>query len=69
MEKISWGDHVTNEEVLRTTKKERNILHIQHNEKSDWIGHSLLRNCLLSHVTEGKQKGDNSNDGKTRKNR
>jgi hypothetical protein len=26
MEKISWTDHVTNEEVLRRVKKERNIL-------------------------------------------
>jgi len=26
MEKISWTDHVTNEEVLRRVKKERKIL-------------------------------------------
>ena len=31
MEKISWGDRVMNE-VLRTIKKERDILHIQDNE-------------------------------------
>jgi len=27
MEKISWTDHVRNEEVLLTVKKQRNILH------------------------------------------
>jgi hypothetical protein len=27
MEKISWPDHVRNEEVLHTAKEERNILH------------------------------------------
>ena len=26
MEKIRWTDHVTNDEVLRRVKKERNIL-------------------------------------------
>jgi len=68
MEKISWGNRVTIE-VLRKIKKERNILHTIQRRKADWICHILLRNCLLRHVTEGKQKVDNSNDGKTRKNR
>jgi hypothetical protein len=27
MEKISWEDRVTNEEVLHTVKEERNIIH------------------------------------------
>jgi len=27
MEKISWTDHVRNEEVLHRVKEERNILH------------------------------------------
>jgi hypothetical protein len=68
MEKISWGDRVTNEELQRI-KKEMNILHTIQRRKAEWIGHILLRNCLLRHVTEGKQEGDNSNDRKTRKNR
>jgi hypothetical protein len=34
--------------------------------KANWIGHILLRNCLLQRVTEGKIKGGIC-DRKTRK--
>ena len=53
MEKISWTDHVRNEEV----KEEWNILHRVKRRKADWIGHTFCRNCLLKHVTEGKVDG------------
>jgi hypothetical protein len=45
MEKISGTDHVRNEEALQRVKKEG---------KANWVGHVLLRNCLLKHVIEGK---------------
>jgi len=57
MEKISWTDHVRNEEVLLRVKKQRNILHEICKRKANWIGHILLRNCLLQRVTEGKIQG------------
>ena len=44
MEKISWTDHVRNEEVLLRV--------------TNWIGHILRRNCLLKQVIEGKVKGE-----------
>ena len=53
MEKISWIDHVRNEEVLLRVNERRNIL-----RKANWIGHILRRNCLLKHVIEGKIKGE-----------
>jgi hypothetical protein len=53
MEKISW----TNREVLHRVKDERNILHTIKRRKANWIGHILLRNCLLKHVIEGKLEG------------
>jgi len=56
MEKISWTDHVKNEEVLLRVKEKRNILHEISNRKANWIGHILRRNCLLQRVTEGKIK-------------
>jgi hypothetical protein len=57
MEKISWTDHVRNEEVLFRVKEHRNILHKIHKRKANWIGHILRRNCLLHRVTEGKIQG------------
>ena len=47
MEKISWADHVRNEEVLLRVKEQRNILHEISKRKANWIGHILRRNCLL----------------------
>jgi len=57
MEKISWTDHVRNEEVLLRVKEQRNILHEIHKRKANRIGHILRRNCLLQRVIEGKIKG------------
>jgi hypothetical protein len=57
MEKISWTDHVRNEEVLLRVKEQRNILHEIIKQKANWIGHIMRRNCLLRQVIEGKIKG------------
>jgi len=57
MEKISWTDHVRNEEVLLRVKEKRNILHEIRKWKANWIGHILRRNCLLQWVIEGKIQG------------
>ena len=58
MEKISWTDHVRNEEVLLRVNEQRNILHEIRKRKANWIGHILRRNCLLKQVIEGKIKGE-----------
>jgi len=47
MEKISWTDHVRNEEVLLRVNEQRNILHEISKRKANWIGHILRINCLL----------------------
>ena len=57
MEKISWTDHVRNEEGLRRVKEQRNILHEKSKRKAYWIFHILRRNCLVQRVIEGKIKG------------
>ena len=57
MEKISWTDHVRNEEVLLRVNEQRNILHEIRKRKANWIAHILRRNCLLQQVIEGKIKG------------
>ena len=56
MEKISWTDHVRNEEVLLRVNEERNILYEIRKRKANWMGHFLRRNCLLKQVIEGNIK-------------
>jgi hypothetical protein len=56
MGKISWTDHVRNEEVLHVVKLERNIQH-KKNREGNWICHILHSNCLLKHITEGNIGG------------
>ena len=67
MEKISWTDHVRNEEVLLRVNEQRNILHEIRKRKANWIVHILRRNCLLKQVIEGKIKGRDGSDRKMRK--
>jgi len=58
MEKISWTDHVTNEEVLLRVNEQRNILHEIRKRKTSWFGYILRRNCLLKLLIERKIKGE-----------
>ena len=69
MEKISWTDHVRNEEVLLRIKEKRNILHEIGKQKANWIGHILRRNCLIQRVIEGKIKGGREVIGRQRRRR
>jgi hypothetical protein len=39
MEKISWTDHVRNEEILLRVKEQRNILHEIRKRKANSIDH------------------------------
>ena len=57
MEKISWTDHVRNEEVLLRVNEQRNNLHEIRKRTANWIGYILRRNCLLQQVIEGKIMG------------
>jgi hypothetical protein len=57
LKKISWTDHVRNEDVLLRVKEQRIILHEIRKRKANWIGDILRRNCILQRVTEGKIQG------------
>jgi len=57
IEKVSWTDHVRNEDVLLRVKEQRNMLHEICKRKANWIGQILRRNCLLQRVIEGKIQG------------
>jgi hypothetical protein len=67
MEKISWNDHVRNEEALLRVQEQKNILHETSKRKANWIGHFLCRNCLLRQVIEGKIKGGIEVTGRRRR--
>jgi len=67
MEKISWIDHVRNEEVLLRVSEQRNILHEINKRKVNWIGHILRRNCLLQQGYWRKDKRGDRSEMKTRK--
>jgi len=56
MVKISWSDHVRNEEVLLRVKEQRNILHEISKRKANWIGHILSINFILQQVIKEKIK-------------
>jgi hypothetical protein len=58
MNKISWTDHVRNKEVSLRVNEQTNILYEIRKRKANWIGHILLRNCLLNQVIKGKKKGE-----------
>jgi hypothetical protein len=53
--------------LLLAVNEQRNILHETSKRKANWIGHILCRNCLLQRVIEGKIKGGDRSDRKTRK--
>jgi hypothetical protein len=48
MEKISWTLRVGREELLHRVKEEMNILLTIKRRKTNWIGHTLPRNCLMT---------------------
>ena len=65
MEKISWTDHVRNEDVLIRVTEQRKILHEIRKRKDNWVGHILKLPCKTGY--RRKDKGRDGSDKKTRK--
>jgi Reverse transcriptase (RNA-dependent DNA polymerase) len=57
IQKISWTDRVTNEEVLRRVNEKRCIIEQIMKRQRNWIGHVLRGNSLLRETIEGRIKG------------
>ena len=47
MEKISWLDKVTNEDVLKKGNESKNMLNVIRQRKRKWIGHVLRHDEFL----------------------
>jgi hypothetical protein len=63
----SVGSNCNNSIIVLRVKEQRNILHGISKRKANRIGHILCRNCLLQWVIEGKIKGGDRSDRKTKK--
>ena len=57
MEKISWTEKISNEEVLRRIGEERQLMSLIRTRKHKLIGLSMRGEELLKEVIEGKMKG------------
>jgi len=55
MEKISWMDKVTNEDVLKKVNESKNMLNVIRQRKRKWIG--LRHDEFLQEIFEGRMKG------------
>jgi hypothetical protein len=66
MEKISWTDHVRNEDSLLRVEEQRNILHEIRKRKANWIGHFCVETAFYNGLLKKDTRGDIS-DRKTRK--
>ena len=54
MEKITWPEKVTNEQVIKRLDEKRTLLNNMLRRKANWIGHILRRNFLFHDVVEGQ---------------
>jgi len=57
MEKISWVDKISNEEVLQRINETKTMLDTIRKCKHVWLGHVLRYKSLLHDITEGRMKG------------
>ncbi|XP_047482497.1 uncharacterized protein LOC125034639 [Penaeus chinensis] len=57
LEKISWTEKVTNEEVLLRIGEKRTLISIIYNRQKKWIGHVMRHQGLLRDVIEGRLHG------------
>jgi len=57
MERISYMDKVTNEDVLKRVDEDRSILNGIWQRKHRWIGHVLRHDSFLHGIFEGRTVG------------
>lgn len=57
MERVSWTEHKSNEEVLKKVEEERSLMNTIRTRQKNWMGHILRGNSLQRDIVEGKMEG------------
>ena len=57
MEKISWTENISNEEVLKLVEEERSLLTITRKRQRNWMGHIMRGDSLQREIIEGRMEG------------
>ena len=57
IQRVSWTERKTNEEVLKTVGEERRLVKTIVERKKKWIGHILRGKGLMKDVLEGRMEG------------
>ena len=57
IEKISYTEHITNEEVLNRVSETRVLIETILRRKKNWIGHVLRGEGMMKEIIEGKFDG------------
>ena len=57
MERVKWTDKIKNAVVLERVREGRMILELIRKRKRNWLGHWLIKNCLLKDALEGMVNG------------
>src|SRR6218665_2211317 len=55
MERISWTEHISNEEVLTLVGEERSLISTIRARQRNWMGHLLRGDSLQREIREGKR--------------
>ena len=60
IEKVSWMDRKTNDEVLKMAEEKRLLIDTIRKRKKNWMGHILRRDSLINVALEGRMEGKRS---------
>ena len=58
MERISWMEHRTNEEILQMVDEKRSLMGIIQSRQRNWLGHIMRGDSLLTTIIEERKEGN-----------
>src|SRR6218665_3265029 len=57
MERISWMEHKTNEEILQMVDEKRSLIGVIRSRQRNWLGHIMRGDSLLRTIINGRMEG------------